>query len=1051
MIGRMVSSLVLAAQVASGSDGFTFFENKVRPIMEEHCLKCHSEAKKVKGGLLLDRKAGWEDGGDSGPVIVPGKPEESLLIQMIRHEADVEAMPPKSKLSDGEIADLAHWIKMGAPDPRGEAIGQKINESGFDLEERKQWWSLQPVARVAVPKVAPEVEEWCRTDLDRFVIAGLEAKGWAPAAEADEVTLLRRASFVLTGLAPTPGELDEFLADSREGAYQRAVDRMMSSPHFGENWARHWMDVARYGESKAFENDYVMPHTWRYRDYLVRAFNEDVPYDQFVREALAGDLLEHPRINPGTGCNESVAGPGFLHLADGHHGVTDLHEDEARVIDSMINVVGTAFHGLTISCARCHDHKFDAITDEDYYSLYGMFRSSRLHYANVAESNWSAERSRELRSAHGDVVKATVKSAAAQAGKLEEAIAKVRKLAENKELVEAWRKLNPKDAEARKKLRTELGEMTSPEAARWFVALHASDGKQELLGMKHLFDSANPPPRKSESLGERTWLADGVGFESAESGRFFVNPDDPKIIQRAAGGGMVAGHVSARLDGTVRSEDFVTDGGPIKIWVKGRSATVSLVIRNYELVGHGPTTAPLRKRVNSDQWQLIQFPTSLWKDEVAFIQIQHQGESKRLRGAGAGEVAISDEAWVAVATEIPDWGKVWSGANSIEEMVASLLEGPKDGAGAEVLGALFSSGLLAADLADPQLKKALGSLKKVRDLIEKPVYVRSLVEGTNMNEPVYIRGNHKRPSDEENPRRFLAGLSGEAFTGRGSGRREWAEQLLNPGNPLTARVRVNRIWSRVFGKGIVASVDDFGKMGEKPSHPELLDFLANDFVKEKWSIKAMIRKMLLSSTFRMSSIPGAEAAELDPGNVFLQRMPVRRMSAESIRDHILAASGDLKRDLFGPSVPAYIKDQPNSRAKPREGPLGGNGRRSIYLASQRNYLPSFLRTFDAPNSTEPVGRRNVTNVPAQSLALLNHPLVHQQAKVWGERIVKREESDQEKLRHLHRVAFSREATKEEIEWGLSALGKLGAAANPQEAWISLCHIIINRKEFIYVF
>ena len=1049
MIGRTVSIVFLAAGIAFGSEGFTLFENKVRPILEEHCLKCHSEAKKVKGGLLLDRKAGWKEGGDSGVVIVPGKPEESLLIQMVRHEADVEAMPPKSKLSDSEIADLAEWIKKGALDPRKEAIGEEIKERGFDLEERKKWWSLQPVSRVKVPEV--ENQKWPRTNLDRFILAGLEEKNWSPAVEADGVTLLRRAGLVLTGLAPAPEELDEFLADTEEGAYERAVDRMMSSPHFGENWARHWMDVARYGESKAFEQDYWMPHTWQYRDYLIRAFNEDVPYDQFVREALAGDLLERPRINSETGYNESVIGPGFLHLVDGHHGVTDLHEDEARVIDSVINVVGTTFHGLTISCARCHDHKFDAITDEDYYSLYGMFRSSRLHYANVAEPKWSDERSREMRSAHGEVVKATLKNAAAQLSQLGGTIAKVRELAENKELVEACRRLDPKDAEARKKLGKKLGETTSPEVASWFIALHAPGGKPELAGMKHLFDSSNPAPRKNEVLAQRAWLTDGVGFESAESGRFFVNPGAASLIQRVVGGGMVAGHFSSRLDGTVRSEDFVTNGEPIKIWIRGRFATVSLVIRNYELVGHGPTTGPLRKSVNSDQWQLVQFPTSLWKDEAAFIQIQHQGESKRVRASGAGGVEPNDEAWVAVATELPDWGKVWNLANSIDEVVTSLLAGPKDGAGAEVLGALFASGLLTPDQTESPLKEALGIFKKVRDSIEKPVYVRSLVDGTNMDEPVYIRGNHKRPSDEENPRRFLAGLNGEALTGRGSGRREWAEQLLKPENPLTARVRVNRIWSRVFGKGIVASVDNFGKMGEKPSHPELLDFLANDFMKEKWSIKVMIRKMVLSSAFRMSSIPGAEAAELDPKNVYLQRMSVRRMSAESIRDHILATSGDLKRDLFGPSVPAYIKDQPNSRAKPREGPLGGNGRRSIYLASRRNYLPSFLRTFDAPNSTEPVGRRNITTVPAQSLALLNHPLVHQQARVWGEGIVKRNGSDQEKLSRLHREAFSREITKEEIEWGLSALKKLGVDANPQEAWASLCHIIINRKEFIYVF
>ncbi len=1040
---KLVTFWFLLCSFAMAAEGIAFFESKVRPILDEHCLKCHSEAKKVKGGLLLDRKAGWEEGGDSGAVIVPGKPEESLLIQMVNHEAEVEAMPPKSKLSEGEILILTEWIKMGAPDPRDEAIGKEVKKSSFDLEERKKWWSLQPVAEIAVPKVKDE--EWAREDLDRFVLRKLEEKGWRPAEETDGVTLLRRASVILTGLAPSTAELDEFLADQNEGAYDRAVDRMMASPHFGEQWARHWMDVVRYGESKAFENDYWMPHAWRYRDYLIRAFNEDVPFDQFVREAFAGDLIENPRVNPKTGANESVAGPGFFHLADGHHGVTDLHEDEARVIDSMINVVGTAFHGLTISCARCHDHKFDAITARDYYSMYGIFRSSRLHHANVKENQWNEEREVKLRGAHSKLGEEVLSTSGSQIGPVLE---KVRELSQRGDLVEAWQKMNPRDAKGLAQLREELKKEASPVVAKWFEAIHRVGGRPELAGMKRFFQGVKRKGNKGEALKERKWIIEGVGFESAEEGRFVINPDDDRVIVGAAGKGMVVGHLSPRLDGAARSADFVVDGSPVKIWVKGQGATVSLVIRNYELVGHGPTTSPLRQSVNSNAWRLFQFPTDLWKGEVAYLQIQHQGGSKRLHTRNASVVPLRNDAWVAFTTELPHWDGVWSRGESLEEVLEELMQSTKNSAEVEILGALFSEGLIEVDQS--RLSE-LQNLKVLRDEVEMPEYARSLVDGTIADESVYIRGNHSRPSEEENPRSFLAGLNGEVISGEGSGRREWAERLVAQGNPLTARVRVNRIWSRVFGRGIVGSVDDFGKMGELPSHPELLDFLANDFVNEKWSTKAMIRKMLLSSTFRMSSVPESQAADLDPDNVFLQRMPVRRMSAEAIRDHILAASGDLKRDLFGPSVLAYIKDQPPSRARPQEGPLGGNGRRSIYLASRRNYLPSFLRAFDSPNTTEPIGKRNVTTVPAQSLALLNHPLVHQQAKKWSERILKGEGDDRQKLKELHRVAFSREASEEELEWGLGALEKFGVEKDLEGAWASLSHVIFNRKEFIYVF
>lgn len=1049
VVSRRLTILALLIPFSSeGTEGIAFFESKIRPVLEEHCLKCHSEAKKVKGGLLLDRKAGWVKGGDSGPVIEVGKPDESLLIQMIRHDPDVEAMPPKSKLSDAQIKDFEEWVRMGAPDPRGEKTAG-TTKSDFNLEERKKWWSLQPVQKVSAPVV--RTNSWPKNDLDLFILAELERQGRKPAAEADPVTLFRRASIVLTGLAPTPEELDVYLKDTAPGAYERAVDRLLASPHFGEKWARHWMDVVRYGESKAFENDYAIPYASNYRDYLIRAFNNDVPFDQFIREALAGDLLQEPRLNQETGYNESIAGPGFLHLADGHHGVTDLHEDEARVIDSMINVVGTAFHGLTIACARCHDHKFDAITDEDYYSLYGMFRSSRLHYANVAESKWTPKRAAELTTAHAGVVGAVLDEAKGKQGGLSGILKKVKELAADPKRIKAWRTLNPKDQKGRNAMRSKLTKEVGAEAARWFEVLYAGKLPPELAGLKERLEGRVPKPSGGQVSKERSWISDGVGFDDAGQGQLVVNPDDPRVFIQAVGSGMVAGHRSPRVDGTVRSADFVTDGKPVEIWVKGRNATVSLVIRNYELVGHGPTTAVLKKSVNHDEWRQYRFPTNLWPDEVAFFQVQHLGGIKRLRGARSGEPSPTDDAWVAVTSQRPDWAEVWASEKSVDQIIADLLSGPSSGAGVEVLGALFSTNLIAPDRSSPKIQNALSRLKELRDRIDRPVFVRTLAAGTDAHEPVYIRGNHKRPSSDENPRRFLAGLGGDAISGRGSGRLAWADRLLAPDNPLTARVRVNRIWSRIFGQGIVASVDDFGKMGEKPSHPELLDFLATDFVREGWSTKAMIRKMVLSSTFRMSSLPDAKAATDDPKNIYLQHMPVRRMSAESIRDHILSASGELKRDLYGPSILAYIKDQPNSRARPGDGPLDGHGRRSIYLASRRNYLPSFLRAFDSPITTEPVGRRNVTNVPAQSLALMNDPMVHDLSGKWATRILKSSGDAKERLRLMHRQAFSRPAREDEIRWGLAALEKLGVKENEQEAWKALCHIMINRKEFIYVF
>ncbi|MEN8848504.1 MAG: PSD1 and planctomycete cytochrome C domain-containing protein [Akkermansiaceae bacterium] len=1049
----LYNSLFLALSVGAyaADEGFIFFEEKVRPILAENCLKCHSEEKKIKGGLLLDRKAGWEAGGDSGAVIVLGKPEESLLIHMVKREDDYEAMPPKTALGASEIATLEEWIKMGAPDPRDQAIGEKATENVFDLEARKSWWSLQPVQKVAVPEVKDSA--WPRNDFDSFILAGLDQQGWKPADSASREQLFRRASVTLTGLSPTPEQLAEVLADKSDTAYEKAVERFLDSPHFGEHWARHWMDVVRFGETKSFENDYTMAYTWRFRDYLTRAFNADVPFDKMTLEAFAGDLLENPRVDPATGLNESAIGPGFLLFTDGQHGPTDLHEDEARVFDGMIQAVGAAYHGLTISCARCHDHKFDAITDEDYYSLYGTLKSSRLHHANLAEIKWTAARQHAFEKAHQAALSATFSSAKIQADQLPQIINQVRALAKSDEfkndLAELAKLTGEPHATKLASLRAALIAKSSPKVAQWFLEVFTGT-TPELAGLRYwLLHQQAPPLRPSvPHVTRRTWKSDGAGFAQVGKGAFVVNPTRPRVIVASAGQGMIAGHLSPRLDGAIRSEDFTLDGSPVEIWVKGHAATANLVVRNFELSGAGPTTSVLRKQINTDQWTKLHFPTVLWKNEIAYLEILQQGRSKIHLRPSENSTPPSDEAWAAVAHQLPDWNEAWQDDQAIAERLNSLLtRDDLSPAETEVLGALFSKGLLKPASENP----ALAELQQLRDAVETPVYARSLVDGDEHHEPIYIRGNYKRPSETPNPRHFLDGLGGEMLSAKGSGRLAWAERVVDPSNPLTARVRANRIWSRVFGRGIVASVDDFGKMGQLPSHPELLDFLATDFVSEGWSTKTLLRKLLTSSTFRMSSVPSSRSAELDPDNQWLQHMPIRRMSAESIRDHLLASSGELKLELFGKGIRPYVQDQPHSRAKPPSGPLDGAGRRSIYLEVRRNFLPSFLRAFNFPPSTEPVGQRPITTVPAQSLALLNHPLVHDQAGKWARRILNSPASTEERLALMHRQGFARDPQPDEITWGLAALDQLGVSEDPQAAWTSLCHLMMNRKEFIYVF
>ncbi|MEM9161195.1 MAG: DUF1553 domain-containing protein, partial [Verrucomicrobiota bacterium] len=374
----------------------------------------------------------------------------------------------------------------------------------------------------------------------------------------------------------------------------------------------------------------------------------------------------------------------------------------------------------------------------------------------------------------------------------------------------------------------------------------------------------------------------------------------------------------------------------------------------------------------------------------------------------------------------------------------------------ELLGAFFNSGLIESDTSrSSSFKQALDDYRELALSIPEPRFARSLVDGIQHDEPVYIRVSHNNLSNDPNPRRFFDAFGGKELSGAGSGRLEWAQEVASPENPLTVRVQVNRIWKHLFGAGLVETTNDFGQMGKTPTHPELLDRLANDFIDNGWSIKTAIRQLVLTRTYRMSSTPSEIALREDPNNALLQRMPIRRLDAELIRDHILLSSGELNTIKLGPSVPAFVGDLPDSRARPETGPLDGDGRRSIYLEQRRNYLSTFLRAFDMPNATESIGKRNVTNVPAQSLALMNDPFVHQQSTAWANRILKIQSDLDERIHNLHITAFSRPATRQELDWAKRFLVQMSADYNVDEedptVWSDLCHMIYNRKEFIYIF
>ncbi|MCH2204249.1 MAG: PSD1 and planctomycete cytochrome C domain-containing protein [Lentisphaerales bacterium] len=1056
---------MMAADISSSQ--LEFFEKKVRPVFEEHCYKCHSESsKKVKGKLLLDSKAGWVKGGDSGKsVIVPGKPEESLLVKMIHHLPDYEEMPTKYKMKGHEIKAIEDWIKMGAPDPRTKEIAEKFKKDEFNLEERKKWWAFQAVQNPAVPTV--KNTSWSSNNVDKFILEKLEEKNWQPAPKTDKRTLIRRITFDLTGLPPTQQEVNDFLADKSPKAFEKVVDRLLASPHYGEQWARHWMDVVRYAETKAFEADYTMPHVFQYRDYLIRALNEDVPYDRFIKEALAGDLIP-PRFNKQNGNNESLSGTGYVYLTDGQHGPPDIHGDEARVFDGIIDVVTKAFTGMTVACARCHDHKFDAITAADYYSLYGIMSSSRFEHANIASPVKQKEVASKLQRMKPLLVKEYIRELAKDLKNIANYIKALRgdqNIAKglDKKLVENLKKLS-KD---QKKLRNHNGLKT-------FFDLVLSKDDKKIIGY------TNRKPNNSQkdfyglnqdSFGQLLNSGLAFGTKPSQNGDVIFATNGSRLIQSISAGEVTAGTLSSRQAGTLRTPDFIIDGKPITLFAKGKNATVHLIVRNYEQVGKGPTTNRLRVVVNSDSWKPVTFHSNLWKGEKAYIEVIQNGASFNFAQKKQYHYRHNEDSYVALRGTVGyNDANAWSGFKATKasdipaamtKYISSLLskwyKGELNSDEVDLLTSFLNVGLLKNSTAiSPEFKKKIDLYRSVAQQMPKPVYVRSLAEGTSSDEPVYIRGNHKTLSHEKNPRHFLDGIDSKAFNPQGSGRLEWANALVQKDNPLTARVMVNRLWHHIFGRGLVFSTNNFGKLGTMPSHPELLDYLAQDFMKNGWSVKKIIRKMVLTSTYKMSSTPGKGIDKADPENELLQHMPVKRLTAEMIRDNILATSGTLDKTMFGPSIAANVNGMPNSRAKPgKSGPVDGAGRRSVYQELRRNYLPPFFMAFDMPNATESIGKRNITNVPAQSLALMNDEFVQLQAKRWATKYAAETKSIRDKVNAMHQEAFARPATQEELVWAEAAVkdiaGMKKLKINSPELWQEFCHIMINRKEFIYLF
>jgi hypothetical protein len=1053
-----------------------FFESKIRPVLVEHCYECHNSEKR-KGGLALDHRAGWERGGDSGPAIVRGKPDDSLLIKALRH-TDAELKMPRNapKLDEQVIADFVAWVNLGAPDPR-ELPATKLPEQkrswSETLAERIEWWCFQPIADSPLPDLQGltfkirslgdrgprqgklDVELWTSNAIDRFVLAKLLEKDLLPASTAEPRTLIRRLSVALTGLPPTPEETEACLRESAETATDSAfrippsaLDRFLASPAFGERWARHWMDLARYAETYGSEHDYLNPFAWRYRDYLIRAFNADLPYDRFVQEQIAGDLLE-PRWNTDLGLNESLLATAWQRMIESYATPVDVKREEISVIDWQIEALGKTFLGLTLNCARCHDHKFDAISAEDFYALYGVFASTRP-VMNIldepqrltVQDEELARLKVELRHALAarwrlDVQPAALDAALRRGG--QDALKPLRDLAAAPDFSQAWSALRRQ-------------QQIAPEAEpRFSVFADLTHGN--LAG----------------------WRVSGPGLPStpAPPGTLSLSASN-SIVRAIQPAGYYSDAISERHGGSLRSREFVIEKSAVSVLASGvGKARLRLTVENFQndillFKGVNPdldSPAPrwFTMRVK-EQWlgrrARIELMTRDDKTCVGYAKDQIEWEKTDGRSAfGIQRAVFHDGNPPPPLSPFPAslWEEEPKSWKEFTEHLAKTTQSALDAwsvgrardEDARLLQALLEASVLSNKSADDSdLATLVAKFRERENSVPLPTRAPGVCDdGYGFDSPLFPRGDHLKP-EAPVPRRFLAALGATPLGQNDSGRLALARVMTRSDNPLTARVIVNRVWQHLFGRGLVATPDNFGRMGELPTHPELLDHLAAKFMADGWSIKRLIRYIVTSQTWQLAAEPPLRAAELDPNNELLSHAHVRRLEAEAIRDALLGVAGNLKLGHSGPGIRPYYRTQIDPDKQPAPGPIDGGGRRSIYLEARRLFPPEWLAVFDAPKPNILTGRRSETNVPGQSLALLNDPFVHHQAKLFAQRVTASPNlTDEQRITLMYQLAFVRPPGNVELE---RAAAFLRAGTPDGDPWRELAHALFQMKEFIYL-
>ncbi|MDX1962928.1 MAG: PSD1 and planctomycete cytochrome C domain-containing protein [Pirellulales bacterium] len=1016
-----------------------FFEKEIRPLLQNRCLECHAaSAKHENGNLHLDSRAGWQKGGDSGAAIIPGKPEESLLVAAIEHQPDSPEMPPTGKLPAAEIKLLREWVHRGAPDPRTAAPTTTTPPRVIDLAAESQHWAYQPLNQVTPPKIDPQRAP---TAIDRFWLDKLQTAGISPALPADRRTLIRRAYLTVIGLPPRMAEITEFEQDTSPDAYEKVIDRLLASPHYGERWGRHWLDLARYAESHGYEQDYDRPTAYPYRDFVIKAFNLDLPYTDFVRWQIAGDELEP--TNP-----LALQATGFLGAGTHATQITANQVEKERYdeLDDMVATVGTSMLGLTIGCARCHDHKFDPIPVRDYYQLAATFTTTVRSDQDIVLN--PAEYAAQL-AEHAAVLEKLKKEQSAYGEKhLQGKFATWLVDPQRPAISSAWQTLNPRAVTASDGVRFDIaasGVVTAhggnPSFVKYTVELPLPAGKLSAIRLAALADEklVNKGPGRADNgnFALTNVTAQWLPVPTAVS----AGAATPQLLK-------LANPQATFNQGDNLHVRHTIDADPKSAWAVdpqfGRDHYASFtVLDSPEFAQDGVLKVELDFQ-NNDRHALGRFAVAIARGpgipalaDVPTAALVVSGEEKLRQAASTGQpveklLTAEERAalWDHFCSQDPQW----------QEFTRRIAEHERN-------------------LPKPKTEKCMicsEGVPAIRfhtqggDFLEKTHLLRRGDPNQKVEEinagflRVLCRANTPEELAELEKTWRVAPPADSKLSYRRAALANWLTDVERGAGHLLARVIINRLWQHHFGQGIVATPSDFGKQGSPPSHPELLDYLASELIAGGWRLKPIQRQILLSQAYRQANTYNEPAFAADPENALLWRWTPRRLEAEIIRDSLLSVSGLLDKTQFGPGT----LDQKMRR-------------RSIYFTLKRSQLIPLLQLFDAPDTNQGIGKRPVTTVAPQALWLMNSEIVREYAAAVAEGILTESPPTAENVDERITAAYSRIVARVPSATELNASraffvkvagggDQIATDTNYKKITTDFCQVLLSLNEFVTI-